>query len=103
MQRFRTLHLAVAFARAGRSVALPVHLRDQFARASSSVALNLAEGAAKSSPRDRARFYEIALGSLRESQVILRLVVDDAAPIARDADVLAAHVFKLVRGTRATC
>jgi hypothetical protein len=35
--------------------------------------------------------------------VILRLVVDDAAPIVRDADVLAAHVFKLVRGTRATC
>ena len=103
MQQFRTLDLAVAFVRAARSVALPTHLRDQFARASSSVALNLAEGSAKSSPRDRARFYEIALGSLRESQMILRLVVDDCAPIARQADVLAAHVFKLVRGTRATC
>jgi len=103
MQQFRTLDLAIVFVRNARGIALPTHLRDQFARATSSVALNLAEGSAKSSPRDRARFYEIALGSLRESQVILRIVLDDDAPLARQADVLAAHVFKLVRGTRATC
>jgi four helix bundle protein len=43
-------------------------LSDQLYRAFGSVAANLAEGYSRSSGRDRARFYEYALGSGRETR-----------------------------------
>ena len=70
---FRTYELAVQFYRESRDLALPQHLRNQFDRASSSVVLNLAEGSAKASRKDRHRFFQIALGSVRECQAILRI------------------------------
>ena len=53
---FRTYELAVQFYRESRDLALPRHLRDQIDRASSSVVLNLAEGSAKASRKNRARW-----------------------------------------------
>lgn len=43
-------------------------LSDQLYRASGSVSANIAEGYSRSSSRDRAHFYEYALGSARESR-----------------------------------
>ncbi len=43
-------------------------LADQLYRAVGSVSANLAEGYSRGSNRDRARFYEYALGSARESR-----------------------------------
>ena len=43
-------------------------LADQLYRAVGSVSANIAEGYSKSTGRDRARFYEYALGSARESR-----------------------------------
>ena len=43
-------------------------LSDQRHRALGSISANLAEGHSRSTGRDRARFYEYALGSARESQ-----------------------------------
>ncbi len=43
-------------------------LSDQLYRAVGSVSANIAEGYSKSTGRDRARFYEYALGSSRESR-----------------------------------
>jgi four helix bundle protein len=43
-------------------------LSDQLYRAVGSVSANVAEGFSKSSRRDRARFYEYALGSAREAR-----------------------------------
>ena len=43
-------------------------LADQLYRALGSISANVAEGYSKSSGRDRARFYEYALGSARESR-----------------------------------
>ena len=43
----------------------------QFRRAATSVAANIAEGASRSSGRDRARFFEIAYGSLNEIVTML--------------------------------
>lgn len=43
-------------------------LADQLYRAVGSVSANLAEGYSRGSSRDRARFYEYALGSARESR-----------------------------------
>ena len=43
-------------------------LSDQLYRAVGSVSANIAEGYSKSTGKDRARFYEYALGSARESR-----------------------------------
>ena len=43
-------------------------LSDQLYRAVGSISANLAEGYSKSTGKDRARFYEYALGSARESR-----------------------------------
>lgn len=43
-------------------------LSDQLYRAVGSISANIAEGYSKSTGRDRARFYEYALGSARESR-----------------------------------
>lgn len=43
-------------------------LADQLYRAVGSISANIAEGYSKSTGRDRARFYEYALGSARESR-----------------------------------
>ncbi len=43
-------------------------LSTQLYRALGSIGANLAEGYSRGSPKDRARFYEYALGSARESR-----------------------------------
>lgn len=45
-------------------------LRDQLRRASMSVPLNIAEGAGKSSPSDRRKFYEVSRASAQECAAI---------------------------------
>ena len=49
--------------------------RTQLERASTSIPLNIAEGNVKSSPRDRRRYWEIALGSATECAAILDVLV----------------------------
>jgi len=88
---FRTYELAVQFYRESRDLGLPTFLRDQFDRASSSIVLNLAEGSAKASRKDRHRFFQIALGSVRECQAILRLEPRQIPTLDR----LAASNYKL--------
>jgi four helix bundle protein len=66
-------------------------------RAASSVALNLSEGSAKRSIADRRRFYEIALGSVRECEAIVELLEPDSRQLKEPVDRLARHVYKLVR------
>lgn len=43
-------------------------LSDQLHRAVGSISANVAEGFSRSSPKERARFYEYALGSARETR-----------------------------------
>ena len=73
LQNFRTHQLAVQFYQTTRTKKLPTGLQQQLGRAASSIALNLAEGYGRRAPRDRVRFYQIALGSIRECQSILML------------------------------
>lgn len=50
-------------------------LRSQLERASTSIPLNVAEGNAKASKRDRARYWQIALGSTLECAAIFDVLV----------------------------
>ncbi len=49
-------------------------LRDQLTRASLSVPLNVAEGAGRHAPREKAHFYAIARGSAMECAAIVDVV-----------------------------
>jgi len=99
LQNFKTYQLAKAF----YQKVIPIkygsaNLRDQMLRAASSVALNLAEGSAKSSAKERARFYEISLASLREAQAVIDL--QNIQKLSADADMLGAHIYRLISSTR---
>ena len=95
LKNFRTYNLAIQFHHACQQENFPIYLRDQIMRASSSVALNLAEGSAKPSNKDRQRYYRIALGSLRECQAALDLNRNTNQQLAQLADSLGACIYKL--------
>src|ERR1700722_9772849 len=97
MKSFRTLNLAKDYYRLTRNIKISSHLREQFLRSCSSVALNLAEGNAKRSEKEKLRFYEIAHGSFRESVTILDLENVTNEEIRRVADHLGASLYKLTR------
>lgn len=92
---FRSYHQATALYRGCQTLPLPAYVKDQLMRAALSIATNLGEGSGKSSPKDRGRFYQIALGSLREVQVILDLHGTPA--LVAQANTVGAHVYKLVK------
>jgi four helix bundle protein len=98
MKNFRTYQLALELNRKAGQVKLKSHYRDQFERAVLSVALNLAEGSAKESAKDRARFYQIAFGSLREVQAMIEILnITELNEISRQ---LGGSLFNLCRALR---
>ena len=79
---------------------LKAFMRDQLLRASSSVALNLAEGNARRTQKDRLRFFNIALSSLREVQMIC--ILEDLEKLAQKADRLGGMIYALNRSVTDT-
>ncbi len=79
----------------------PGSTRTQIERASTSIPLNIAEGNVKSSPRDRRRYWEIALGSAVECAAILDVLVarrlQDVTDVAEGKESLERIVSMLVR------
>ncbi len=86
--------MAVEFYKDCKKVTLPAYAKDQLRRAAFSVALNLAEGAARNGIKDRIKFYNISLASLREIQSIIKL--EDLKVLEQKADQLGACLYKLV-------
>jgi four helix bundle protein len=98
LQNFRTYGLAVDFHRDCKPIQLTPSLRDQLTRASQSIILTLAEGSAKPTPKDRARYYAMALGSFRACQAILSLAEQrSASALVEQYDKLGACLYKLSR------
>lgn len=95
MNKFRTYELALELNRACKSIKLSGPSKDQFARAVLSIALNLSEGNARRSQKERLRFFEIALGSVREVQTIADL--NDLTQINELVDRLASNCYCLCR------
>ena len=72
-------------------------LSDQLDRASISVPLNVAEGAGRSTPRERARHYTIARGSAVECLACLDLLeLEQAAPSTAEARVVILRLLKVL-------
>ncbi len=97
MNQFRSYELAVEFYKMVTLIKVPFHLKGQLQRASSSVALNLAEGSAKTSSKERAKFYRISLGSFRECAAILQLISFNDPNVLELVDKLARHLYKLCK------
>ena len=97
MKKFKTYYLATQFYHKSNSLRLRGPMKSQFQRACLSIVLNLAEGSAKSSSRERKKFYEISLGSLREVQSILSLI--NHQKLIKEADKLGAFLYKLCKNT----
>ena len=97
MKTFRTLELAKEYYSLSKDLKLSSHLRDQYLRSCSSVALNLSEGNAKRSEKEKLRFYEIAHGSFRESVTILELESINDKNILAITDRLGGSLYKLTR------
>ena len=97
MKNFTIYQLAVEFYHQTENIKLKSPLKNQFARALLSISLNLTEGSAKPTAKDRRRFYRISLGSLREVQAILQIV--GHFELQQQADVLGAHIYKLCVNT----
>ena len=97
MKKFKTYQLANQFYRESNNLSLRGPIKNQFQRACLSIVLNLAEGSAKSSHKERRKFYEISLGSLREVQAMLTLV--NHQKLIKEADKLGAFLYKLCKNT----
>src|SRR5262249_8730801 len=90
----RTYDLAVVLYQEAERIRVRHFMKDQLLRAALSIVLNLAEGSAKPSPRDRQRFYRIAMGSLREVQSIADLLGHEV--LQAKADRVGAHLYRLL-------
>ena len=97
MKNFRTYQLALELYKAIETTTVSGPARDQIRRASLSIVLNLAEGSAKPTRKDRHKFYRIALGSLRETQCLLDIL--GKQKLAKLADQVGANLYKLCKAT----
>ena len=97
MKTFRTLELAIEFYELAQNTEISGSIKDQLNRAASSIALNLAEGNAKGSIKDKKRFFQMAYGSLRECQTIFRLTKFTEPKTNEVADHLGASLYKLLK------
>ena len=97
MKNFRTYQLAVQFYNNSKNLYLKEPLKNQFQRAILSIVLNLAEGSAKPTTKDRRKYYRTSLGSLRETQAILDLI--DHKKLTEEANKLGGYLYKLCKNT----
>lgn len=102
MKTFRTLELAIQFHEQLGHLDIQGHLKDQLFRAVTSIPLNLSEGNARYTSKDKKRFYQTAYSSLKECQTIFRLIQNQDKEIEKLADHLGACLYKLVKADNPT-
>ena len=100
MNNFRTYNLSISFYKECLNLHVSSCLRNQLTRASSSIALNLAEGNGRKQTNDRKHFFQIAYGSLKECKAIIDLSVNPPQSLILQADILGAHIYKLIKNAR---
>ena len=98
MQTFRTLELAIRQYRMIKALKLKGEVRNQIERAALSVCLNLSEGNAKLTQKDRRRFFNISYASQQEVKTLL--CIEGFDDLHKNSDTLAAHLFRLQERAR---
>ena len=93
MQQFKTLELAIAQYHQIKNLKFKGEIRDQIERAALSVCLNLSEGNAKSTTKDRKRFFNISYASQKEIQTLL--LIEGIIHLQKDSDIIAACIYRL--------
>jgi four helix bundle protein len=96
-KKFRTLEFAIDFYAKVDEQKVTGNLRDQLLRAASSISLNLSEGNAKRTEKEKKRYYHTAYASCQECKTILRLAKIDESEINNLADKLGAWLYKLLK------
>ncbi len=96
MQNFRTLDLAIAFYHQSQALGLRGTLRDQLQRAALSIPLNLCEARGKPTRKDQLRFFHIAMGSVRESQGLLKIAGFESSECFGTLDRVGASLYRLI-------
>jgi four helix bundle protein len=97
MKAFRSLDLSVEFYELSEKSDLRGNLRDQLMRAASSISLNLSEGNAKRTPKEKKRFYQMAYASTQECKTILKLAKVSDPAIIDTVDKLGAWIYNLLK------
>lgn len=97
MKTFRTLDLSVEFYDLAGKSDIQGNLRDQLLRAASSISLNLAEGNAKRTEKEKKRYYHTAYASCQECKTILKLAKLSDSEIMNTADRLGAWLYNLLK------
>jgi len=96
MKNFRTYDLALDFYQKCQKIKIKNSIvKNQFERASLSVVLNIAEGSGKLTTKDRRKFYSIAMGSLRETQCLLKILKEEF--LLKNSDKLGGYLYKLIQ------
>jgi four helix bundle protein len=102
MKTFLTLDLAEKFYHMSEKADIKGNLRDQLLRAASSIALNLAEGNAKRTEKEKKRYYQIAYASSQECKTILKLAKISDDLVIDTADKLSAWIYNLLKANNPT-
>ncbi len=98
MKNFRTLDLAIELYQSSKPIKLRGAAKNQLERALLSICLNLSEGNSRLTLKERRRFFNIALGSLRESQLIIKL--ENISTLSKLADQCGGSLFKLIQAVQ---
>ena len=93
LAKFEVYQLSLELYRECQKLSAPHHVKDQLSRASLSICLNLAEGSAKPSMKEKQRFYSIAFGSCRETQALLEIM--DQAELFKLSDRIGGCLYRL--------
>ena len=97
MKSFRALDLSVEFYQMSELADIKGNIRDQLLRAASSISLNLSEGNAKRTQKEKKRFYQMAYASTQECKTALRLANISDPQLVDAADKLGAWIYNLLK------
>ncbi len=93
LAHFKSYQMALELYKKCEHIKAKAFLKDQLERASLSVVLNLVEGSAKTTAKERARFYSMSYASLRETQALLEIMNQKEAGIL--ANQLGGMIYRL--------
>ncbi|MEW6055703.1 MAG: four helix bundle protein [Bdellovibrionota bacterium] len=93
-KNFLAYELAIQLYKHCEQIKAKSYIKDQLNRAALSIVCNLAEGSGKPTIPEKRRFYSIALGSLRETEALLRVLEKEQALILSDR--LGGMLYRLV-------